>query len=114
MAARDEAQGDFAFAVWAHEHGFVGTALVLGICLALVLAALQIAAGARDRFEARIAVGVAALFFWQAAINVGMVMGLVPVVGVTLPLISYGGSSVVVCLVGVGLLASVARRPAAA
>ena len=109
-----EAHGDFAFAVWAHEHGFAGTALVLGLYLALVLAALRIAAGARDRFEARVAVGVAALFFWQAAINAGMVMGLLPVVGVTLPLISYGGSSAFTCLVGVGLLASVARRPTAA
>ena len=108
-----EAHGDFAFAVWAHEHGFAGTALVLGLYLALVLAALQIATAARDRFEARVAVGVAALFFWQAAINTGMVMDLLPVVGVPLPLISYGGSSALTCLIGVGLLASVARRPAA-
>ncbi|MDI3283454.1 FtsW/RodA/SpoVE family cell cycle protein [Polyangium sp. 15x6] len=109
-----EAHGDFAFAVWAHEHGFAGTALVLALYLALVLAALRIAAGARDRFEARVAVGVAAIVFWQAVINAGMVMGLLPVVGVTLPLISYGGSSAFTCLVGVGLLASVARRPTAA
>jgi rod shape determining protein RodA len=105
-----EAQGDFAFAVWTHEHGFAGTALVLGLYLALVLAALQIAAGARDQVGARVAVGVAALFFWQAAINAGMVMGLLPVVGITLPLVSYGGSSVITCLVGVGLLVNVARK----
>jgi hypothetical protein len=56
--------------------------------------------------EARVAMGVAAQLFWQAANNAGTVMGLLPVVGVSLPLISYGGSSALTCLVGVGLLAS--------
>ena len=54
------------------------------------------------------------MFFWQAAINVGMTLGLLPVIGVPLPLVSYGGSSALTCLVGIGLLAGVARgaRPA--
>ena len=68
----------------------------------LVLAALDVAANARDKFGSFLSLGVAALFFWHAFINMGMVTGVLPVVGVTLPLMSYGGSSVTAVLIGVG------------
>src|SRR5262249_6785079 len=104
-----EAHADFAFPVWAHEHGLAGSLAVMGASAAIVMGALAIARRGGDRFGARVAVGVGAMFFWQAAINLGMTLGLCPVVGVGLPLVSYGGSSALTCLVGLGLLAGVAR-----
>ncbi|MEM7449164.1 MAG: rod shape-determining protein RodA [Myxococcota bacterium] len=103
-------QTDFPFSVWAEEQGFLGTALLLSLYLYLVLWALKIASQAKDRFGAVVAVGVAALFFWQTVINVGMVSGLLPVVGMTLPLFSYGGSSVLTLMMGVGLLMNISMR----
>jgi rod shape determining protein RodA len=105
-----EQHTDFVFSVWAEEHGFVGCLLLLGLYLALVLSALGIAGNARDRFGHFLAVGITGMLFWQAFVNMGMVTGLLPVVGVTLPLMSYGGSSVVAILVGIGLLNNVAMR----
>jgi rod shape determining protein RodA len=83
---------------------------LLGLYLFLVIWGLKIASQAKDRFSAVIAVGVSAMFFWQSAINIAMVMGLLPVVGVTLPLFSYGGSSVLTVMMGVGLLMNVSVR----
>jgi rod shape determining protein RodA len=76
----------------------------------LVLFALDIASNARDRFGAYLAFGAAALFFWHAFINIGMVTGVLPVVGVPLLLVSYGGSSAVLTLLCVGVLLNVALR----
>jgi rod shape determining protein RodA len=76
----------------------------------LVLAALDVAANARDKFGAFLSLGIAALFFWHALINMGMVTGLLPVVGVPLPLFSYGGSSVVADMLGIGILLNVSLR----
>lgn len=101
---------DFPFPVWAEEQGLLGAVVVLGLYLCLVLWGLRIASLAKDRFGAAIAVGVSALFFWQVFFNVGMVTKVLPVVGVTLPLFSYGGSSVLTILVGVGLLMNVSMR----
>jgi rod shape determining protein RodA len=101
---------DFPFAVWAEEQGFVGVTILLCLYLFLVVWGMKIASQAKDRFGAVVAVGVSAMFFWQAAINISMVMGLLPVVGVTLPLFSYGGSSVLATLIGVGLLMNVSVR----
>ncbi|MBI2892226.1 MAG: rod shape-determining protein RodA [Deltaproteobacteria bacterium] len=101
---------DFPFPVWAEEHGFVGAILLLGIYFFLVVWAVKIASQAKDRFGAVIAVGVGAILFWHTIINVGMVTGLLPVVGVTLPLFSYGGSSVLTVLIGIGLLMNVSMR----
>jgi rod shape determining protein RodA len=84
--------------------------LLLGLYFALVTAAVDISGGARDRFGNFLAVGITAMLFWQVAINIGMVIGLLPVVGVTLPLMSYGGSSVMVIFTGIGLLANVGMR----
>jgi rod shape determining protein RodA len=101
---------DFPFAVWAEEWGFLGSAFLLGIYLFVILWAVRLASHARDRFGAVICVGVASLFFWHTVINIGMVTGLVPVVGVTLPLMSYGGSSVLTMMTAAGLLMNVSIR----
>ena len=103
-------QTDFPFAVWAEEQGFLGSMLLLGLYVFLILWGLKIASQAKDRFGAVIAVGVSAFFFWHTVINLGMVCGLLPVVGVTLPLFSYGGSSVLTSMMGVGLLMNVSIR----
>jgi len=105
-----EQHTDFIFSVWAEEHGFVGCLLLLALYFALVASALGIAGDARDRFGQFLAVGVTAMLFWHAFINMGMVLGLLPVVGVTLPLMSYGGSSVIAVALAVALLANVGMR----
>jgi rod shape determining protein RodA len=71
---------------------------------------VHIASQAKDRFGVAVAIGVGALFFWHTTFNVGMALGLLPVVGITLPLFSHGGSSVVTMLIGLGLLMNVSMR----
>jgi len=105
-----EQHTDFAFSVWAEEHGFLGCLVLVALYLGLISSALTIAGNARDRFGQLLAAGVTAMLFWQAAVNMAMVLGLFPVVGVTLPLFSYGGSSALTVFLGIGLLASVSIR----
>ena len=105
-----EQHTDFIFSVWAEEHGFVGCLLLLALYWALVVSAFGVAGNARDRFGHFLAVGVTGMLFWHAFINIGMVTALLPVVGVTLPLMSYGGSSVVAVMMGIGLLNNVGMR----
>jgi rod shape determining protein RodA len=105
-----EPHTDFAFAVFGEEHGFIWSAGVVLLFVLLVALAFSIGANARDRFGAFLAVGVGALFFWHAFINIGMVTGMLPVVGVPLPLFSYGGSSVIVNMIGIGILLNVSLR----
>ncbi|MCA9528372.1 MAG: rod shape-determining protein RodA [Myxococcales bacterium] len=101
---------DFVFANLAEEHGFVGGALVLLIYLGIVLVALRSAVRARDKFGGHVAVGVAALIFWHVVMNMGMVLNVLPVTGVTLPLLSYGGTSVLTVMAAMGLLLNVNLR----
>jgi rod shape determining protein RodA len=101
---------DFVFANFAEEHGFLGAAVVVVLYLALVLAMLRVATMARDKFGTHVAIGVAALVFWQVVMNMGMVLNILPVTGVTLPLLSYGGTSVVTVMCGVGLVLNVSMR----
>jgi rod shape determining protein RodA len=101
---------DFPFAVWAEEWGFVGCFAILLAYLVLVLWIIKIAGDARDRFGATVCVGVAAMLFWHVFINVGMVSGVLPVVGVTLPLVSYGGSSILTTAAALGLVMNVSVR----
>jgi rod shape determining protein RodA len=101
---------DFPLAVWAQEWGLVGVTVLLGCYLFLILWALNIASTAKDRFGSALAVACASLFFWHVLFNVGMVCQMLPVVGVTLPLFSYGGSSVLTMLMAVGLLMNVSMR----
>ncbi len=105
-----EQHTDFAFSVWAEEHGFMGCMLLLALFTLLLLFTLSVASDAREAYGSLLATGVAALIFWQTLINVGMVIGLMPVVGMTLPLFSYGGSSLLTVLVAVGIVFSIHLR----
>lgn len=100
---------DFPFAVYAEEWGFLGAAMVLAMFVAFVLWSLSLASQARDRFGALLCVGVASLFFFHLIINVGMVLQLLPVTGITIPFFSLGGSSALAMMLGVGILLSVSR-----
>lgn len=101
---------DFPFPVWAEEWGFAGTMVLLLLYGFLVIWSIRIASQARDRFGAVVAVGCGAMIFWHTIINLGMASGMLPVVGMTLPLFSYGGSSVVSMLLAVALLMNVSMR----
>jgi rod shape determining protein RodA len=105
-----EQHTDFIFSVLAEEWGFAGSIFLLFLFLMLIAFALNIAHGCRDSFGTILSVGVAAMIFWQVFINMGMVMGLMPVVGMPLPLISYGGSSIFTMFIGIGLLMNVSMR----
>lgn len=105
-----EQHSDFPFAVFAEDWGFLGCFVLVSLYGFLVLWAIRIAATAKDRFGAVLAIGVGALIFWHALFNLGMVTGLLPVVGVTLPLFSAGGSSVLTIMLGIGLLMNVSMR----
>jgi rod shape determining protein RodA len=101
---------DFLFSVLAEEWGFIGSAALLTLYLFLILWCLNIARNSRDRFGTLVVVGVVALLFWHVVINVCMVTGLLPVVGIPLVLFSYGGSSVVSTLAAMGLVMNVSMR----
>lgn len=101
---------DFIFPVLAEEWGLIGSAAVLGLFGALLWMGMGIARRAREPFGAYIACGVASLFFWHFAINLGGVLGMIPLTGVPLPFLSYGGSSTLTFLMGIGLLLNVHMR----
>ncbi len=101
---------DFIFSVFAEEWGFVGCVILLGLYLTLILLSLRVVKRARDRFGALLAFGMTAILFWQATISVAMVTGILPVAGIPLPFLSYGGSSLVVSMVAVGVLINVSMR----
>jgi rod shape determining protein RodA len=105
-----EQHTDFIFSVWGEEHGFVGGALLIGLYLLLLLIAIGIAVNAREKFGTFLGMGIGAMIFWHVFVNIGMVTGLLPVVGVTLPLMSYGGSSILTIMIGLGLLMNVGMR----
>jgi rod shape determining protein RodA len=101
---------DFIFAVLAEEWGFVGSIVILALYMGLLLWGLIIARNSKDGFGAMLAVGVVGLLFWPVLINVAMVLGLAPVIGVPFPLLSYGGSALLASLIGLGLLLNVSMR----
>ncbi|HLK37817.1 MAG TPA: FtsW/RodA/SpoVE family cell cycle protein, partial [Polyangiaceae bacterium] len=105
-----EQHSDFPFPVLAEEWGFLGSAALVALYGFMVLWCLRVASTAKDRFGAVLAVGVASIIFWHVVFNLGMTTGLLPVVGVTLPLFSYGGSNVMTVLIGVGLVMNVSIR----
>ncbi|GAB4223534.1 MAG: peptidoglycan glycosyltransferase MrdB [Acidobacteriota bacterium] len=100
-------QTDFVLAVIAEETGFVGVLVVFGLYAGLLFRAFRTATVARDRLGTFIAVGVASLWAGQIFVNAGMVAGILPTIGVPLPLLSYGGSSVIATFLAFGLVASV-------
>jgi len=105
-----EQHTDFAFSVFSEEWGFFGALILILLYLCLVLWGLNIARRCNDRLGGLLAVGVTAMLFWHAVINIGMVIGLFPVVGVPLPFFSYGGTSMITSMVGVGILQSISMR----
>ena len=101
---------DFAFSVLAEEWGFLGSALVLVVYAMMLLWALLIARNSKDTFGAALAIGLVGTLLWPAAINVAMVLGLAPVIGVPLPLFSYGGSALISAALAIGLLLNISMR----
>jgi rod shape determining protein RodA len=101
---------DFVFSVLAEEGGFIGCTFVLGLYFCLISALLRVAHRARDLFSCLLVIGITTQIFAHLVINVGMVIGLMPVVGIPLPLVSYGGSSLLALLFGLGLAQGVSMR----
>ncbi len=110
LAFLPERHTDFAFSVFAEEWGLTGTLVLLLLYLLLILYGIAVARRAGDRFGMYLALGVTAMLFWHIVVNLGMVIGLLPVVGVPLPLFSYGGTSMVTTMIGLGLLLNVDMR----
>jgi rod shape determining protein RodA len=105
-----EQHTDFIFSVMAEEWGFAGGMALLVVFLLLIVWGLNVAAESREPFGIILAVGLTAMIFWHVTINIGMVMGLMPVVGVPLPFVSYGGSSLMTTMLCVGLLINIRMR----
>lgn len=105
---------DFIFAVIGEEFGLVGVLAVVGLFVAFAVTGVYIAARASDRFSMLVAVGITTWISVQAFMNMAAVVGLMPITGVPLPFVSFGGSSMVVTLTAVGMLVNIARHPAAA
>ncbi len=105
-----EQHTDFIFSVLAEEWGFLGSAGLLVLFILLIVIGLNIARDCREPFGILLSFGITALLFWEVFINIGMVMGLMPVVGVSLPFISYGGSSVITKMICIGLLLNINMR----
>lgn len=104
---RTVAPNDFLFSVIAEEKGFLGAMAVIGCYVVILFSGLRIAAYARDRLGTLLATGVVAMLFFHVFINIGMTIGLMPITGLPLPLLSYGGSFVIASMTALGLLQSV-------
>lgn len=105
-----ESHTDFIIAVWSEEFGFIGVTLLLALYAAAVIRGMTIALEARDNFCRLLAGSLTLTFFIYVFVNIGMVSGLLPVVGVPLPLVSYGGTSIVTLLSGFGILMSISTH----
>jgi len=98
---------DFIFTVVGEELGFLGAVSLLGAYAALLLSAMFVVGAARDRYGLLVAVGIVSMFLFHVLINVGMTVGIMPVTGIPLPFISYGGSSLITCFMAVGVLLNI-------
>jgi rod shape determining protein RodA len=105
-----EQHTDFIFSVFAEEWGFIGACVLLGLYVALLLRCFIVVSRARDTFGVLLAFGLTATIFWQVLVNIAMAAGVLPVVGVTLPFFSYGGSSLLVSMTAIGLLLNISMR----
>jgi rod shape determining protein RodA len=105
-----EQHTDFIFSVLAEEWGFLGAAVVISLYVLVVIWGLSIAVRSKEPFGTILAVGLTGMIFWQTFINLAMVLALLPVVGVPLPLISYGGSSMLVTMSAIGILLNISMR----
>lgn len=105
-----ERHTDFIFSVLSEEFGFIGSTTTFGLFIVLYVMVLRIAMQSKDKYGALITVGALSYLFWHITVNIGMVIGLLPIVGVPLPLLSYGGSSLLTTMFGLGLISSVSYR----
>jgi rod shape determining protein RodA len=105
-----EQHTDFAFSVWGEEWGFAGCVVLLLLFFIILYRGLGIAFNSKNVSGSLLAICIILLLFWQIIINIGMTIGLFPVVGVPLPFFSYGGSSLLSCMFGVGLLLNISMR----
>lgn len=101
---------DFAFSVFSEEHGFVGCLLLIALYLVFLFNGLSASYQSNDKFAMLVGFGICSLFFWQIFINMGMVIGIMPVVGVPLPYLSYGGSSLITSMVATAVLVNIANK----
>lgn len=104
-----EQHTDFIFAILGEELGFIGAFLVISLFVLLAWRGFKIAINAPDNFSSLLAAGITTMIVFQAAINIGVVCGALPVTGITLPFISYGGSSLLFTMMGVGILLNISR-----
>lgn len=105
-----EKHTDFAFAVWAEEWGFAGSLFFLSCYFFMIVWGINVAMSAKDKLGSILAFGCVMLIFWQAVINLFMIMGFLPVVGVPLPMFSYGGSSLLTNMIAIGIIMNVRMR----
>jgi len=105
-----EGHTDFVFAVYAEEWGFLGVLLLLALFVALIWLSLEIASKAKDQLGALLAVGIVSMLCFCVVVNIGMTAGMFPIVGIPLPLVSYGGSATIMTMASLGLLLNVKRR----
>ncbi len=105
-----EGHTDFVFAVYAEEWGFLGVLALLALFIALIWLSLEIASKAKDQLGALLAVGIVAMLCFCVVVNIGMTAGMFPIVGIPLPLVSYGGSATVMTMASLGLLLNIKRR----
>jgi rod shape determining protein RodA len=110
MAFLPERHTDFIFSVIAEETGLVGASALIFLYMALLLIGVDIAKNAKDRLGMLMAGGIVSMISLYVFINVGMAVGIVPVVGVPLPLVSYGGTSVITTFLALGLLLNIQKR----
>lgn len=101
---------DFIFSVFSEEHGFVGSIILLGLYLLFLMNGISVAYQSNEKFAMLLAFGIVSIFFWHIFVNLGMVMGMLPIVGVPLPFMSYGGSSLITSMIGVAILLNVANK----
>lgn len=101
---------DFIFSVFSEEHGFVGCFILLILYLIFLMNGLQIAYQSHDKFALFLVLGIMCIYFWHIVVNMGMVMGILPIVGVPLPFLSYGGSALITATLGVAIVTNVANK----
>ncbi len=101
---------DFIFSVFSEEHGFVGCVILLILYLIFISNGVQVAYQSHDKFGMLLVFGLMSIFFWHVFVNMGMVMGILPIVGVPLPFLSYGGSALITATMGVAIVTNVANK----
>ena len=101
---------DFIFSVYSEEWGFIGCGVLLMFYALFIMSGLSVAYQSNDKFASLLAFGVTSIFFWHVFVNMGMVMGMLPIVGVPLPFMSYGGSALLTAMSGVAILVNIANK----